>query len=84
MPARFVNINRETPLLLAPNLRDWVPANHLCLFILDAVEELDLRQVKINERGRGSEPYPPRRLLSLLIYSYATGVFGSRRIEQSS
>jgi transposase len=84
MPARFVNIDRDTPLLLPPNLRDWVPANHLCLFIVDAVEELNLHQVKVNERGTGSEQYPPRLLLSLLIYSYATGVFGSRRIEQST
>jgi|SRR5438093_1551343 len=84
MPARFVNIDRDTPLLLPPNLKDWVPANHLCLFIVDAVEELDLHQVKVNERGSGSEQYPPRMLLSLLIYSYATGVFGSRRIEQST
>ena len=84
MPARFVNIDRDTPLLLPPNLKDWVPANHLCLFIVDAVEELDLYQVKVNERGTGSEQYPPRMLLSLLIYSYATGVFGSRRIEQST
>src|SRR6266550_3182169 len=82
MPARFVNIDRDTPLLLPPNLRDWVRANHLCLFIVDAVEELNLHQVKVNERGTGSEQYPPRMLLSLLIYSYATGVFGSRRIEQ--
>ncbi len=84
MPARFVNIDRDTPLLLPPNLKDWVPANHLCLFIVDAVEELDLHQVKVNDRGTGSEQYPPRMLLSLLIYSYATGVFGSRRIEQST
>jgi|ERR1044071_6901586 transposase len=84
MPARLVNIDRDTPLLLPPNLRDWVRANHLCLFIVDAVEELNLHQVKINERGTGSEQYPPRMLLSLLIYSYATGVFGSRRIEQST
>jgi len=84
MPARFVNIDRDTPLLLPPNLKDWVPANHLCLFIVDAVEELALHQVKVNERGSGSEQYPPRMLLSLLIYSYATGVFGSRRIEQST
>jgi len=48
------------------------------------VEELDLREVKVNERGTGSEQYPPRLLLSLLIYSYATGVFGSRRIERST
>ena len=84
MPARFVNIDRDTPLPLRPNLRDWVRANHLCLFLVDAVEELNLHQVKVNERGTGSEQYPPRMLLSLLIYSYATGVFGSRRIEQST
>jgi len=84
MPARFVNIDRDTPLLLPPNLRDWVPDNHLAQFILDAVAELDLRQVKVNERGTGSEQYPPTLLLSLVVYSYATGVFGSRRIEQST
>src|SRR5881628_935043 len=43
MPARFVNIDRDTPLLLPPNLKDWVPAYHLCLLIVDAVEELDLQ-----------------------------------------
>jgi transposase len=43
-----------------------------------------LRQVKVNERGTGSEQYPPTMLLALLIYSYATGTFASRRIEQST
>jgi len=40
----FVNIDRDTPLLLPPDLRDWVPADHLAHFVLDAVEALDLRQ----------------------------------------
>jgi transposase len=84
MAARFVNIDYDTPLMLPPNLRDWVPAGHLAHFILDAVEELDLRQVRVNERGTGSEQYPPRMLLALLLYCYATGVFGSRRIEQAT
>lgn len=84
MAARFVPIDRDTPLLLPPNLRDWVPADHLVHFILDAVDALDLRQVKVNTRGTGSEQYPPRMLLGLLLYSYATGIFGSRRIEQST
>jgi len=84
MAARFVPIDRDTPLLLPPNLRDWVPADHLVHFILDAVDALDLRQVKVNTRGTGSEQYPPPMLLALLIYSYATGTFGSRRIEQST
>jgi transposase len=84
MPARFVNIDRDTPLLLPPNLRDWVPEDHLVHFILDAVAALDLRQLKVNHRGTGSEQYPPTMLLALLIYSYATGTFSSRRIEQST
>ena len=84
MATRFVPIDRDTPLLLPPNLRDWVPANHLVHFLIAVVEELDLRQVRVNTRGTGSQQYPPRLLLALIIYSYATGTFSSRRIEQST
>lgn len=84
MATRFINIERETPLLLPPDLRDWVPANHLAHFILDAVEAIDLRPFKVNARGTGDAQYPPGMLLGLLVYSYATGVFSSRRIEQST
>lgn len=69
MATRFVSIDRDTPLLLPPNLRDWVRADHLVHFILDAVDALDLRQVKVNTRGTGSEQYPPHMLLGLLLYS---------------
>jgi len=48
------------------------------------IRAMDLRQIKVNERGTGSEQYPPRMLLALLLYCYATGVFSSRRIEQAS
>ena len=84
MPARFVHIDRDTPLLLAPNLRERVSDNHLCHFIVDGVAGLDLRQVKVNERDCGSEQYPPSMLMALIIYIYASGVFGSRRIEQAT
>jgi transposase len=84
MAARFLTIDYDTPLILPPNLRDWVPADHLAHFILDAVEEMDLRRVKVNDRGTGSPQYPPRMLLALLLYGYATGVFSSRRLEQAS
>ena len=69
MGSRFVNVDHDTPLLLPPNLRDWVPRDHLAHFIWDAVETLDLRQVRVNVRGPGSEQYPPSMLLSLLLSS---------------
>jgi hypothetical protein len=59
MPARFVSIDRDTPLLLAPNLSDWVPDNHLRHFILDAVAELDLRQAE-GKKLTGRGPQPPK------------------------
>ncbi len=73
MAARLITSDRDTPLLLPPNLRDWVPDDHLVHFLLDAVDALDLRRVKVNTRGPGSEPYPPPRLLALLIYWRVTG-----------
>lgn len=71
-------------MLLPPSLHEWVPEDHLVHFVIDAVEQLDLRAARVNERGSGSEQYPPGTMLALLAYSYATGTFGSRRIEQST
>lgn len=82
MAARFVNVDHHTPLLFPPDLRDWVPADHLVHFIMDAVAALDPGAAKVNERGTGSRQYPPSMMLGLLIYCYATGTFGSRRIER--
>ena len=84
MSARFVNLDRQTPMLLPCDLRDWVPAEHIVHFILDAVEELPLNHFHVNHRGTGSEQYPPAMMLALLIYCYATGRFGSRTIEAAT
>jgi len=84
MAARFVNIDHDTPLLLPPDLRDWVAADHLVHFIMDAVGQLDVRAARVNERGTGDAQYPPAMMLGLLIYSYASGVFSSRQIERST
>ena len=84
MPARFVDLDRQTPMFLPYDLREWVPASHIVHFILDAVEQLPIARFRVNERGSGSEQYPPRMMLALLIYCYATGRFGSRTIEAAS
>ena len=84
MPARFVNIDRHTPLLLPPDLRDWLPGDHLAHYVIEVVDGLDLRQVQVNERGTGDEQFPPRLMLALLIYCYATGTFSSRQIERAT
>jgi transposase len=84
MATRFVNLDRQTPMFLPYDLRDWVPADHIVHFILDAVEQIPTAHFSVNQRGTGSEQYPPTMMLALLIYCYGTGRFGSRTIEAAT
>ena len=84
MAARFVNLDRQTPMFLPCDLREWVPDDHIVHFIIDAVEQIPTAHFKVNDRGTGSEQYPPTMMLALLIYCYATGRFGSRTIEAAT
>jgi transposase len=84
MATRFKNVDRDTPMLLPPDLRDWIPADHIVRFILDAVEMLRLESYRVNRRGTGSEQYPPGMMQALLIYCYSMGMFSSREIEMAT
>ncbi len=84
MAARFVSVDRETPMLLPPDLREWVPEDDLVHFVIAAVDRLPLEYFKVNWRGSGSAQHPPHMMLALLIYSYSMGIFSSRKIEQAT
>ena len=84
MAERFVEVARNTPMLLPADLRDWVPEDDLVHFVLEAVRTLPTGQLAINERGTGYAQYPPSMMLALVIYCYANGIFSSRRIERAS
>jgi len=84
MAARFINIDRQTPMLLPPDLRDWVAEDDLVHFIIEAVERLPLSAFAVNHKGSGDAQFPPHLMLALLIYCYANGLFGSRRIERAT
>jgi len=73
--------------LLPPSTLDWLPEDHLALFILDVLDQLDLGPIedRIQERDpRGEKPYSPRMLVALLLYGYSVGVFSSRRLAQAT
>ena len=81
---KFVEQDASQLYLLPPDIRDWVPEDDLAHFVLEAVERVPMHLFKVNERGTGSAQYHPRMMLALLVYCYANGVFGSRRIERAT
>ena len=77
-------IKRDMNYLFPPSMNDWLPEQHLARFVVDIVEQLDLRAMECAYRGTGSAPFHPALLLSILVYGYATGVFSSRKLEQAT
>jgi transposase len=84
MAYNFRACDRDQAFLFPPDVRDWLPADHLAWFILDVVDQLDLGPFLKAYRadGHGRAAYEPRMLLSVLLYAYCTGVRSSRQIER--
>lgn len=55
MAQRFKTIDRNTPLLLPPDLRDSVAQDDLVHFVIHAVERLPLSAFAVNSKGCGDE-----------------------------
>ena len=69
---------------MPPSVDDGLPKDPLARFVVEIVEQWDLSRLTGQIRGAGAAAYHPEMLLGLLIYGYATGTFGSRRIEQAT
>ena len=84
MGVNFFECDRKTPFLFPPSIEDWLPQDHLARFVVEIVEQLDLRSLTESYGGRGSQPHNPAMLVALLFYGYAVGIFSSRKLEHST
>jgi transposase len=84
MATQFILIDRDTPYILPPCIQDYLPEDHMARFVVEIVDQLDLRALSAAYAGKGKSPYHPAMLLALLFYGYATGVFSSRKLEQAT
>src|SRR5213592_646198 len=84
MPHNFLSCDRDQPMLLPPDLRDWLSDDHLAWFVIDAVEELDLEPFYASYRadGHGAAAHDPKMMVTLFAYAYAIGERSSRGIER--
>ena len=84
MAYNFLACDRDQAFLLPPDLRDWLPAEHLAWFVRDVVDQVDLGPFLRAYRadGHGHPAYDPKTLLGVLLYAYAIGVRSSRQIQR--
>jgi transposase len=84
--ARFRRVDRDQQFLLPPDVREWVPAGHPALFVVELVESLDLSgfvERSGTSRDRGRPAYHPLVMVGIALYASMTATMSSRRIERA-
>ena len=83
MAQNFLTCDREQSFLLPPDLRDWLPQDHLAWFVIDAAGVMDLSgfYAGYREDGLGRAAYEPSMMVALVLYCWSRGMRSSRRIE---
>ena len=84
MAYNFLPAERDQLYLMPPSLKDWLPDDHLALFVLDVIDELDLSSFyeRYRSDGLGRAAYEPSVMVAVLLYAYCVGERSSRRIER--
>ncbi len=84
MGYNFLPCDRDQLYLLPPALQDWLPESDLAWFLVDAVAQMDLKNITQTYRrdGWGQAAYEPTMMVALLLYAYCVGERSSRRIER--
>jgi transposase len=84
MAQNFIQGRREQGFLLPPDVREWLPADHLAWFVIDAVADMDLSAFYAAYRadGHGRAAYEPSLMVALVLYAFATRQRSSRAIER--
>jgi len=69
--------------MFPPSVRSLIEDDHLCLVVDDVVKVLDLSCLYRKVSSEGNPAYHPAMMLKILFYSYATGIFSSRKIAKA-
>jgi len=79
----FKDYNHKQNLLFPPNIGDLIDANHPVRLVDKIIDRIDITSVLETYKGGGTSSYHPRMMLKVIVYSYLTNVYSSRKIEQA-
>ena len=84
VPQNFLYPQRDQPMLLPVDMREWLPEDDLVYVVLDAVATLELGGFRRRYRadGHGRAAFDPEMMVALLLYGYCQGERSSRVIER--
>lgn len=79
--AIFKKYFQHQAFLLPPSLEELIAPNHPVRVVNDIINSIDLRLLVAQYKGGGTSSYHPAMLLKVLVYSYLTNIYSSRKME---
>ena len=69
--------------LFPPSVKSLIKSDDLCMVINEVVKTLDLSCLYKKVSAEGNPTYHPAMMFKVYFYSYAKGIFNSRKIAQA-
>src|SRR5258708_39609818 len=79
---RFLPCQTDQAYLVPPSVKDELGEDHLCFFLHQAVEHMELKSFEQVYGEEGGVLYCPALMLKVWLYAYAVGITSARRLEQ--
>jgi transposase len=79
---KFLPYEPDQAWLLPPSVKDVLGEEHLCFFVHQLVERLDLSAFAAEYSEEGQRPYAPALMVKVWLYAYCLQVTSSRRLEE--
>lgn len=77
----FKTYSQNQIFLIPPTFDELVDANHPVRTVSEVIDKLTLNPLLDTYKGGGTSSYHPRMLLKVLVYSYLSNIYSSRKIE---
>jgi transposase len=78
---KFKAYNQNQTVLLPYSFDDLIPENHPVRIVNQVVESINIQPLLKAYSKEGNPGYHPKMLLKVMLYSYMTNVYSSRKIE---
>lgn len=77
----FKDYSPTQAFLLPPSFDELIDVNHPVRIVNDVVDRIDLKLLEQQYKGGGTSSYHPKMMLKVMIYSYVTNIYSSRKME---
>lgn len=77
----FKNYTPNQILLLPPSIEEMIEANHPVRVVNQVIDSINLDALLKKYKSGGTSSYHPRMMLKILVYSYLSNVYSSRKME---